>query len=298
VFGDNLKLHFAGAEQVNFAMIAQTAGVKYFLFTVFLFICEQFGIKHYSPPKGVNFYIPSELCRMGKHVIMDSGLFTLMFGSKAGNYDKQFLERWMYALAQTVIENQLSCTCVEVDCQKVLGVEEAWYFRNKLRSLIPNNRIINVFHLEDGKKGLDRLIEFSDYTAISVPELRIHKSKTYKEDVYKLAHYMKNRKPDIDIHLLGCTESGLLKKCKFCTTSDSTSWLMINRYGQLKTSKGMRHVSGINTDILNNVYPQCRDVLTRCNIEVTGQRLAYLARYYISAQYHKSLYANAAGNQD
>ena len=41
------------------------------------------------------------------------------------------------------------------------------------------NRIINVFHIEDGQKGLDRLIEYSDYIALSVPELRILKKKEY-----------------------------------------------------------------------------------------------------------------------
>ena len=45
--------------------------------------------------------------------------------------------------------------------------------RENERNTFPNNRIINVFHKEDGKKGLERLIEFSDYIAISVPELRV-----------------------------------------------------------------------------------------------------------------------------
>ena len=72
---------------------------------------------------------------------------------------------------------------VEVDCQKILSPEIAWKFRKEMKRLLPDNRIINVFHLEDGKKGLDRLIDFSDYIAISVPELRIHKNRTYKTDV-------------------------------------------------------------------------------------------------------------------
>ena len=53
---------------------------------------------------------------------------------------------------------------------------------------LPDNRIINVFHIEDGMKGLDRLIEFSDYIAVSVPELRILGKKNH---TVKLAHYIK-----------------------------------------------------------------------------------------------------------
>ncbi len=39
----------------------------------------------------------------------------------------------------------------------------AWDFRQRMKKDLPNNRIINVFHLEDGMKGLDRMIEFAEY---------------------------------------------------------------------------------------------------------------------------------------
>jgi hypothetical protein len=140
------------------------------------------------------------------------------------------MDKWFDALVEFTLKYAVGATCVEVDCQKVLGVEKAWEYRQKMRGLIPN-RIINVFHLEDGRKGLDRLIEFSDYLAISVPELRIAKSRTYRQDTYKLAGYIKNKKPDIDIHLLGCSELKMLQKNKFCTSSDSTTYLASKRYG-------------------------------------------------------------------
>ena len=70
-------------------------------------------------------------------------------------------------------------TCVEIDCQKVLGVEDAWYFRERMRRRLKNPQI-NVFHFEDGRRGLDRLIDFSSYIALSIPELRIIKPKTFR----------------------------------------------------------------------------------------------------------------------
>ncbi len=102
------------------------------------------------------------------------------------------------------------------------------------------NRQINVFHKEDGQKCLDRLIEFSDYIAVSVPELRVLGQKNYTE---KIVHYIKNKKPSIDIHLLGCTENKLLKQLSFCTSADSTSHKAPARYGSIQG----RHVKNIRT---------------------------------------------------
>ena len=190
MLGDNLKVHFAGSEQIDFSIIAHKAGVNYFLWTCFPFISEQFGIKGY-PITCKTLFPPKEIEKFANHSIMDSGLFTLMFGAHKGKRDKQFLMRWQYAMIDFVKSNDIKSTLVECDCQKVLGVEEAWQFRKLFRENVPN-QIINVFHYEDGQSGLDRLIEYSDYMAISVPELRIVKPKTYKEDVYRLACYIKN----------------------------------------------------------------------------------------------------------
>ena len=230
--GDNIKVHFAGSEQISFSLTAYEAGIRYFLFTVFPFICEKVGVKSF-PITTKNLFPPDELKKIGKHVIMDSGLFTLMFGAQRGRRDEEFLEKWEQALVDFVIEHDITASCVEIDCQKVLGVKEAWKFREKMRKQLPNNRIINVFHYEDGAKGLESLIDFSEYIAISVPELRIIKPKTYKEDVYRIGCHIKDRKPEIDIHLLGCTELGMLKKLRFCTTADSTSWQSVNRFGNI-----------------------------------------------------------------
>ena len=197
LFRDNIKVHFAGAEQFAHARICQEAGVRYALFSVFNFICA----------------------------------------AHAGKRDKIFIERWFEKLVEFVRSNELKSVVVEVDCQKVLGVDEAWRLREKMRDALPNNRQINVFHVDDGRKGLDRLIEFSDYIAISVPELRKVRSRSFQEDVYRLADYIKNSKPEIDVHLLGCTQQSLLKRCRFCTSADSTTYLSVTRYGKCLGSR-------------------------------------------------------------
>jgi hypothetical protein len=114
-----------------------------------------------------------------------------------------------------------------------------------------------VFHIEDGQKGLDRLIEFSGYLAVGAPELRIVKGKAYKEAVYRLASYIKNNKPDIDVHLLGCTEKSVLNKCWFCTSADSTSWEEVNRYGALMR----REARYIREEMIEAAIPSVKKML-------------------------------------
>lgn len=183
--------------------------------------------------------IPRLCAKVSKHCIQDSGLFTLMFGSMAGKHDENIIYKWYDKLVEFTLAHNNGATCVEVDCQKVLGTEAAWDLRQKLRNDLPNNRIINVFHLEDGMNGLDRLIEFSEYIAISVPELRKFGKKNY---VYNIASYIKKKKPTIDIHLLGCTELKILQQCNFCTSADSTTYIAGKRFGFIKG----HHISSLN----------------------------------------------------
>lgn len=254
LFKDSLKVHFAGMEDMPKAACMNAVGVQYYLFTCYHFVLAR--MKGSKSRK--QYYIPRQLEEFGKHVIMDSGLFTLMFGAAKGKKDEAFIMKWMTELVGFVKESGFSGTCVEVDCQKVLSPEAAWRFRYRLREMLPNNRIINVFHLEDGLDGLDRLIDFSDYIALSVPEFRIHKSGTYKKDIGILTRYIKSKKPNIDIHLLGCTDKNMLADNRFCTSADSTSWSAIIRWPKvplmLRGKRINKHVSQLNEKELVDRY--------------------------------------------
>jgi hypothetical protein len=173
-----------------------------------------------------------------------------------------------------------------------LGIDAAWEYRYKMRDMLQNKQI-NVFHIEDGQKGLDRMIEFSDYIAISVPEIRLVK-QNHKEAVYRLACYIKNKKPGIDIHLLGCTEADLLKQCRFCTSSDSTTWQQANRYGHI----GSFHVSSIKPERIKEAENAVKFMFDYCGITETPHRLKYYSYFYVSGLVNKSRYEFLAGNQD
>lgn len=230
----NIKVHFAATENVNQFNVIKALGYHYSLYTAYPFL-ERVIYKKPSHPiipcqyKDNIWGIPQFIIKNSRHTIQDSGLFTLMFGSKAGNKDKNFLDSYCDALIDFTNQFGTGATVVEMDTQKVLGPESAWGYRQRLSSSL-KNRILNVFHIEDGQKGLDRLIEYSNYLAISVPELR----KTgKKEHLIRVANYIKNKKPSIDIHLLGFTEKKLLPHVLFCSSCDSSSYTSGVRYGYI-----------------------------------------------------------------
>ena len=229
------------------------------------------------------------------HYILYSGLFTLMFGALKGQKDENYLNKWYECLTDYVLHENYKGTMVEVDCQKVLGVQKAWEYRIKMKEKVPN-RIINVFHFEDGQKGLDRLIEYSDYIALSVPELRFIKKKEY---LYKLANYVKNKKPEIDIHLLGFTEKTNLEKFSFCSSCDSSSWISGVRYGDVETIAGKSHIRNIKKEILLENTKKWLNVRNEFFPEQkVPTNLEHNAILTFAAEQSLLIYKSKAGNQD
>lgn len=298
MFGSNIKVHFAGSDNsMPHTVAANLAGVNYSLFTCYPFLKGKKIDDDFTYGKE-KIFVPRIIEGLRNHIIMDSGLFTLMFGAEKGKPQTvESLTLWQDKTAKFLKQNALTCSVVEIDCQKILGVKEAWYFRNRMREVIPNNRHINVFHLPDGMKGLDRLIEFSDYIAFSVPELRISRRGTYREDLRQLVYYTKNRKPEIDIHLLGCTEKALLQDNKFCSSADSTSWLSANRYGRIGYKK--YHVNDVKQSVRNKIQGDIIQEFGKYQpCAVTQKTIKYTQDAYISAIIAKRNYERLCGNQD
>lgn len=297
----NLKVHFAGLENLDFAsVICECSKVNYTLFTAFPFISEMLGIKCMKMGtctyKSIRYNDTQPL-----HTIMDSGIYSLCFGShKELKKDRKLFDKWYEGLVALVKENKYTGTVVEVDCQKVLGPDIAWEYRKRIAKDLPDNRIINVFHLEDKLEGLDRIIDFSSYIAISVPELRFNKKKGY---VQSLAKYIKNKKPSIDIHLLGCTENKLLRELNFCSSADSTSWQQVNRFGDLSFNHGNKTTRVKNREInipelFSNYGESVKLVLQSLDIEPTEKRMDYYCKYALACELLKQQYTVYAGDQN
>lgn len=296
MLGDNIKVHFAGSDgEVIFHQALLLADVKYRLYSCFSYIDKKSYKDDFTLPEN---HIIRVQDKTMKHVIQDSGLFTLMFGAgKNRSIDKQYLINWQDKLMKFVLQNNLQCTCVEIDCQKLLGVEDAWFFRERMKDRLPNKQI-NVFHYEDGKQGLDKLIEFSDYIAISVPEMRIVKPKTYKQDCVNLAKYCKLKKPSIDIHMLGCTEYGMLSKLRFCTSADSTSWLSGVKYGYFNDGFNQMHIKNFKKEIFEEREKAVIKSLKENNVQLKPKTIQYTVNASICASIAKRRYAELGGNQD
>jgi hypothetical protein len=290
----NLKVHLAGLESVGHFEATRLGGFNYSLFTAYPFVASRMNNTNRKP---VNTDLPGYIYDNSRHSIMDSGLFTLMFGAKKGKRDKAYLERWMHNLVEFTHDTGYKGSLVEVDCQKILGVDEAWEFRQKMQQMLPNNRVMNVWHLEDGLKGLDRMIEYSNYICLSIPELRLHKKMQYP---LELASYIKNKKPDIDIHLLGCTDLKMLNQINFASSSDSTSWLYVVSSGQLVTEeKGTIKLPHIDRDKLIKEYQPILDpMFVKHGIEPSEKSYYNYGLLVLQCKILKRKYSVAAGNQD
>tara|TARA_R110000744_G_scaffold315678_1_gene422509 strand:+ start:845 stop:1726 length:882 start_codon:yes stop_codon:yes gene_type:complete len=286
----NMKVHFAGSENQAHYNVLKALEVKYSLYTAYPFLERMLYGKGKFPIianhlKKEPYKIPQHVINTSKHTIQDSGLFSLMFGARAGNHDQKFLDQYYEKLIEFTTNYSQGATIVEMDTQKILGVESAWRYREKLRKDVPN-RIINVFHIEDGEKGLDRLIEYSDYIAISVPELRKVKKKNH---LLQLANYIKNKKPEIDIHLLGFTEKKNMKALNFCSSCDSTSYNSGVRYGFVQGRK----ISEINNEKVRSLVTNEHYVnITKYVNDMTAGGLIL----NIKSELHK--YEKLAGSQD
>lgn len=295
----NIKVHFAGMEKITHAIIAQNSGIKYGLWSCYPFLAKKLNLNYLSDfVKTDDKSSTSEINRFEKHTIMDSGIFTLMFGSQAGKKDKGFIDKWFNLLCDFVLENKIPSTCVEVDCQKILGVQQAWEYRIRMKEKLPNNRQINVFHLDDGQYGLDKLIDFSDYIAIGVPEFRKNRQDAYKEYVYKTIYYIKEKKPEIDIHLLGCTNETLLKRCRFCTSCDSTTHLTPMKYNTIFN----RHTSNIKKNVIEDCVKQLKETVRYLertyNYVMRESTQLYYGKLLFSYQRYLEYYTLFAGDQN
>lgn len=210
-----MKVHYAG--YLPFKDALDRAGINYILDT--FYEIKQMGMKKRL----------EHLNRMNKkkHAIVDSGLFTLMFGAKAGTQlSEQFIIDWQNEYAKTVNASDYTHSIVECDVQRVLSAEFAWEMRKKFKKQVKNT-IINVYHLPD--ENPDKLINYADYIAVSIPELRFHVSK---KERYHITSYIA-RKASLKgkkVHLLGCTEKEMMKKFQFCYSCDSTTWISGARY--------------------------------------------------------------------
>lgn len=239
MLGNNVKIHFAGSDgEENFYAALNAADTRYRLYSCYKYIVSKKPDDNFKLPEG---HVIVDQCHTAKHVIQDSGLFTLMFG--AGKGQKQTistLTEWQDKLMAFVKQNHITASIVEIDCQKVLGPEEAWYFRQRMKDMMP----------------------------------------------------------EIDIHLLGCTDFKIIRENNFCTSADSTSWLSGVKYGYIDDGYRKEHIRNFKRSLFNEREQQVKAMLESRGVEIKQKTLEYTTNASLCATICKDLYARTCGPQD
>lgn len=165
-------------------------------------------------------------------MILDSGLFSFMFGSKRGEIPETYEAYRDFTLRylDDVARLDWPGVIVEADVHKLLGMEALWKLRELFKPL--GDRVMYAWHVPEGIEGLRELARRYSYIALSVPELRIAFGGTHRRgtDAYKraawalLAEARAACKVPPRIHLLGCTVPELMET-SLAWSCDSTSWM-------------------------------------------------------------------------
>lgn len=179
-------------------------------------------------------------CRM----IVDSGLFTMMFGAGKGQvYTLEDLKKYATAYLLYLQRRAFKGVCVEMDVHKVLGLAALRELRAICETLWPVERMIFVWHIEEGIDGLRALVDRYPYIALSIPELRIIAGKTdasLAAMVNNLLAVIRSepKGQTVRVHLLGCTQLSLMRN-PYYDSVDSTAWEGGVRWGRVpKYHKG------------------------------------------------------------
>ena len=195
-----------------------------------------------------------EASQDGSDWIMDSGLFSMMFGSDKGKLTTlDDYRRYAEGYLEFVTKWKWKHAIVECDVQRVLGVEECEILRDEFfRS--SSFDVIYVWHLPETVEGLKKLVARSKRVALSVPELRYKltgsgelddrtrvtgASAVIKKALVSLLKTCRDYGPDARIHLLGNTSDTLLRLP--ADSSDSTSWAAPKRWHTNGTGRMFEH---------------------------------------------------------
>ncbi len=184
-------------------------------------------------------------------LVVDSGLFSFMFGSEQGKMPATYEAYREYTLRYLDDMDKwgFPCTLVEADTHRLLGMDAT----NRLRELFAplGKRVMYVWHQPEGLDGLIKLAQERDYIGIGFPELRLiasgggstagHSDQVNRMcmDLLRRVHKACGDSPP-RIHLLGCTVERMMET-RLAWSCDSTSWLAGIRYGQgrLWTPEGL-----------------------------------------------------------
>jgi len=271
-----MRLHLAGAEDTRFTLMplagssAADATSKPNLLCSYYYNRLSMGEKERM--RWRNLYDKTDA-----NWIMDSGLFTLMFGAGAGQkYSFDELKRYTVKYIEYLREMNYRHVMVEMDVHKVLGLDALAELRKYIADNWPIEKTIYVWHVEEDIDGLLELANKYPYIAFSVPELRIiAKNRKQKLDVLLnnlMARVRRDASKYPKIHLLGCTQPGLMYNSNYYST-DSTSWQSNLRFGRFQMFDGKKFVAyDKDSEVMQKTY-QRQESFIRTYIDIAKKQI-------------------------
>lgn len=233
----SVKIHFAGSEVPSHSISLINAQVNNTLYSILPMILKNNGISCHIPAlkalKYDYFEYIKMMIRYFSHVIMDSGVYSLILGKFRNKCNEKMIYNYFHQYMDIISGLSFpNLSIVEMDIQNIIGSDKVRELRKKMLFRHSEKDLIFVWHPIDGKKGLDELIEMSSYIAFTSLEKTGMKKDDWFTFLHQLAYYVKSKNDRIKIHLLGCTRINILKKMNdIIDTSDSVSWLQVTARG-------------------------------------------------------------------
>lgn len=175
--------------------------------------------------------------------IIDSGLFTMMFGAGSGKtYTLADLRDYTKKYVRYLKQIRFRHAAVEMDVHKVLGLKALAELRKYFEDNWPVEQTIYTWHIEEGIDGLHKLAKRYPYIAISVPELRAiakERKQSLLMMVLNLLGHIKEAGGDNPpkVHMLGCTQPDLMFNDMYYSV-DSPSWTAPQRWKRVQIFSG------------------------------------------------------------
>ncbi len=216
-----MKLYAAGAEEPDYTQVVTALGYPYRLVS-FL------KLSKYSEDR-INTVL--DHTRHGEW-IMDSGLFSFLFGTKSGassDAPKTYDDFYRYAsnYVETLLEWGWSHPIVECDTQDIIGIDATYKLREAVFEQCGLD-VIYVWHGSDDIKGLHEMGTRYEHMALGALGLGRALGNRVRAGLLRALRELRNN-GDPKVHLLGNTRTDCMSLP--ADSCDSTSWLASARYG-------------------------------------------------------------------
>lgn len=179
-----------------------------------------------------------QLESQGFHVIVDSGIYTLLYGPASRSVSREKCEgmfrQWL-GTCTAVLSRTSRAVCIEWDAQDIVGLGSVRRYREESQEY--SARLMYVWHRSDGLAGLKDLCAPGKYVGISL--VGDSGSAKFRMKTAELSATVL-RQHGNRIHLLGVSSIPTLHRLRgLFDTFDSASWRSEGRFGSPESASAL-----------------------------------------------------------